>query len=64
LAEGDEQLQVFQRMIARKATRLGWLRMIERAEQTRLDQTQPVSPRIIHLPTKPIVQGSDADGQS
>jgi hypothetical protein len=51
-----------QRMIARKAIRLGWLRLIERAEQTRLDQTPTVSPRTIHLPTQPVVQGSDADG--
>jgi hypothetical protein len=51
-----------QRMIVKKAIRLGWLRLIERAEQIRLDQTQPVSPRIIHLPAKPMVQGSDADG--
>jgi len=54
---------VLQRMIARKAVRLGWLRLIEQTTQATQDQTQPAAPQVIPLPTEPVpVQGSSADG--
>lgn len=54
---------MLQRIIAKKAIRLGWLRLIERAEQIAQDRTQSAAPGVIQLPTQPVLlRGSDADG--